>query len=97
MSGTVGTLNVNSSMMYFGRKESLMYRSLSGYLGEISFDGTTGSLSGGDRDNIFFPKVVDFLNVIRDNTSFKNNPNYQRKQFEMSFSEIWGKVAGKIM
>lgn len=37
------------------------------------------------------------MDVVKNNEMYRKNPEYQKKQFEMSFLEIWTKITKKII
>lgn len=68
------------------------YRSVGYWLSAMSIDGVTGALSGDDRETILYPKIMKLFDAVRDGESFRANPSYQKKQFEILYTEVLSKI-----
>lgn len=62
----------------------------------LSFDSHDKAISpGGDRELVFRNQILTYLDYIKTNPMFRDNPQYQRQQFKIVYEEIMDKLAQK--
>lgn len=52
-------------------------------------------MSGASRATVFQNQIIDYFKEVRDNPTFRNNPEYQRKQFTIIYAELMNKLTEK--
>lgn len=89
------TLRPKSSWHFMASREGEEYRSLSMELSSMTIKEIDKSMSWPDRENIFNGQILEFFKIIRDNPTYNQNPEYQKKQFKISFLELMNKLIEK--
>lgn len=83
-------------MLYEASPAGVQFRSFSSLLSAISFDNQTGIMSGNDREPLWRGKILRYLDFLRDNETFRVNPEYQKQQYILLYIEIRKKLLEKI-
>lgn len=92
---SMGTLRPKSSWHFMKSREGEEYRSLVMELSSMTIKEIDKSMSWPDRENIFNGQILEFFKIIRDNPTYNQNPEYQKKQFKISFLELMNKLIEK--
>lgn len=90
-----GGYNKGESPYYLSPSEDKpLYRSLALPLAPMDIKDDY-SMSGRYREDIFRPQVLGYLDQIRNNPGFVNNPDFQKEQLRISYKEIMYKLHEK--
>ena len=90
------TIHLESSFLYVQHDKHPTCLTLSAQLSAMSFDPLTKELSGKDREQVFRSQIIGFLDKLRNNPTYQNNPELQKKQFEITYKEIMKKLKQKM-
>lgn len=93
---TFGVKNNHVFLQKVGKNgKKIPYRSISLQLDALEIDGYTKAMSGASRNIVFQRQIIDFFKELRDSEVYNQNPEYQRKQFTIIYTELMDKLTEK--
>lgn len=64
-------------------------------LDTLEIDNVRASMSGASRNTGLYRQIIDYFKMVRDNETFQQNPDYQKEQFKIIYSELIKKLIEK--